>query len=418
MKKYILISIIPFFFSCSDDSKKIDVDTTMDVGVDARHDGSTDLGSPQTDMAVMPKGDVGSDLVPNEEDMGTNETSIFESGPHNIGYRSWNFEYDTKGNDTRTLRLSVWYPTSDTEGTSGRYFGLVNRPEIFANATILDGTFPVVVFSHGNSGVGEQSYFFTEFLTSHGFVVVAPDHTGNTFQDDSAGLAEVAAFRPQDVSAVIDEIQNLPTDDPLFGKLTDKIAMSGHSFGGYTTLAASGATFNVEGFVTACESNQPPAGDLCAFFESGGADLFDAGFLDPRIKAAIPLAPVGADFFGMGVSSIRIPTLMITAGQDRTLPNEREGDPLWEQFTAPATRVDILKAGHFSFSNICQIAGANPNVQNDGCGSDFIPVNEAFVIINAYSVAFLKKNLLGETRYDDFLSASGEFANDIILSEK
>lgn len=414
MKKYILIFVIPFFFSCSsDDDSKNNGDITTDTGTDVSVtedvlndiDTTKDMGS--ADDATT---DLGSDA-------GTERGSILEAGPHNIGYRSWDFSYDTKNGVTRELRVSVWYPTADTEGTAARYYNLLNRPEIFNDATVVDGSFPVVIFSHGNTSFGEQSYYLTEFLTSHGFIVVAPDHTGNTFRDSSADFAVASTFRPQDISATLDLMQNLPEDDPLFGKLTDDVAISGHSFGGYTTLAVAGADFNVAGVDVGCQTNMlPPA--FCTFYEDEGRALYEAGFLDDRIKAAIPLAPVGASFFGMGVGNIIVPTLMITAGQDRTLPNASEGDPLWAQFTAPATRIDILRGGHFTFSNICALAGGMPNFANDGCSDEFIPSEEAFVIINAFSLAFLRKHLLGDTEYDDFLSQSGQFAIDIILSEK
>ena len=411
MKKYILIFLVPFFFGCSDDSKNNSTQT--DAGADvSTTDVQVDSGT-LNDVGTTP--DVSTDL--GEEDAGTEQVSLFEPGPHNIGYRSWDFQYDSNDELGRELRLSVWYPTADTEGTAARYYNLLNRTEIFDGATVVDDTFPVVVFSHGNTSFGEQSYFFAEFLTSHGFIVVAPDHTGNTFRGNTATFAEASTFRPQDISAALDEVQNLPTEDPLFGKLTDDIALSGHSFGGYTTLAVSGASFNTAGVDFACQNGQLPV-DFCMFYENSGKEQFEAGFLDERIKAAIPMAPVGAAFFGPGVADIKIPTLMITAGQDRTLPNASEGDPIWAQFSAPATRIDILKGGHFTFSNICELAGNMPNFANDGCSDEFIPSAEAFVIINAFSLAFLKKNLLGETTYDAFLSASGEFSLDIILSEK
>ena len=44
----------------------------------------------------------------------------------------------------------------------------------------LPGPHPLIVFSHGNSGFRRQSTFLTTHLASRGFVVAAPDHTGNT----------------------------------------------------------------------------------------------------------------------------------------------------------------------------------------------------------------------------------------------
>lgn len=414
MKTLIFIFLVSLSLSCSEDAKNTtDININIDTGIDlATNDAQTfdDVGT-KADLVADTASDLG------DEDTGSQKLPIFEPGAHNVGYRSWSFTYDTKSQGTRELRLSVWYPTADTEGSDARYYNLLNRPGIFDSASVVDDTFPVVVFSHGNAGFGEQSYYFAEFLTSHGFVVVAPDHTGNTFRDNTASFFEASGFRPQDISATIDVMQSLPADDPLFGKLTDDIALSGHSLGGFTTLAASGATFNVAGAELACQNGQLPAA-FCTFFENGGKELYEAGFLDSRIKVAIPMAPIGATFFGMGVGNITIPTLMITAGKDQTLPNSTEGDPLWAQFTAPATRIDITLGGHFTFTSLCAFAGTMPRLANDGCSDAFIPPAEAFVIINAFSLAFLKKKLLGESTYDAFLSTAGDYASDISLSTK
>ena len=39
-----------------------------------------------------------------------------------------------------------------------------------------DAARSVIVFSHGYSGIRFQSVFFTEWMASHGYLVVAPDH--------------------------------------------------------------------------------------------------------------------------------------------------------------------------------------------------------------------------------------------------
>ena len=67
------------------------------------------------------------------------------------------------------------------------------------------GPYPLVVFSHGNGGMRLQSLFFTEYLASHGYVVIAPDHTYNTFLDnDDDYFLEVLYRRPLDLSDSFD----------------------------------------------------------------------------------------------------------------------------------------------------------------------------------------------------------------------
>ena len=79
--------------------------------------------------------------------------------------------------DGRTI--DVWYPARGE--AAGSYEPL---PEVDAPAPglaePLDGRYPLVVFSHGSGGVRFQSYFLAEWLASHGYLVAAPDHAGDT----------------------------------------------------------------------------------------------------------------------------------------------------------------------------------------------------------------------------------------------
>ncbi|MEZ4465371.1 MAG: hypothetical protein R3F43_13075 [bacterium] len=266
----------------------------------------------------------------------------------------------------------------------------------------LDGPLPLVVFSHGNGGLAEQSYFLTEFLASHGFVVVAPDHTGNTYDDDSQPFYRLLELRPQDIGAVLDHADALPADHLLGGHLGPERGMAGHSFGGYTSLALAGAGFDLAGIDAGCAV--PPASDSadCAYLTEPAVQArLGAAFRDARLQAAIPLTPGIAPFFGgdPGLAGVQIPTLMMTAGRDATLPNATQGDLLWAGIVQPdSLRLDFLNAGHFTFSDACTIAPAA--VMNDGCGPDFLDNTVAHRLINAYALAFLRLYLLGEA--DDF----------------
>ena len=131
---------------------------------------------------------------------------------------------------------------------------------------------PVMVFSHGNSSLAEQSYYLTEYFASHGWVVIAPNHTHNTVSDSPGAINYHSALtRPQDITAVLDWLDAVPQDHFLHGRTTDQIVLSGHSFGGYTTLASAGATFAVDSLIERCERQEIDA-RLCEVF-SAEADL-------------------------------------------------------------------------------------------------------------------------------------------------
>ena len=322
-------------------------------------------------------------------------------GPFQVSYRYDSLSYLPRGDgeEERELKLSIWYPTFDEEGFMAFYNGLLNRPGIFEDAEpALREPAPVMVFSHGNGGISTQSYFWTEYLASHGWIVISPDHTNNTAFDNEGSINfRSAVYRPQDLTASLDYMLELPDEDPLAGYLSDKIAVSGHSFGGFTTLAISGATFPVDQLLAACDDGQISQG-MCEIFTDSHMEVFREGFLDPRIQVAIPHTPGGADVMGEGLVDIEIPVLMWTAERDATLPNEEEGDRLWAGLAGEHdVRVDVIDTGHFTFSNMCTLVGdAVPQVANDGCGADFMDTELFFPLVNQYSMEFLRLHLKGD----------------------
>ena len=170
---------------------------------------------------------------------------------------------------------------------------------------------PVIIFSHGLGGTREGYEYVGRYWASHGFVSVHLQHLGS---DDAVWkdappaqrLAEMkkatmnlraALDRPKDVTFAIDTLERLNKDSTsaLKGRLDlDRLGMAGHSFGGWTTLAAGGQTF------------APRLGR--------GINLGD-----DRIKAMIPMsAPPGRDSSQHAESfkSIKIPAMHMTGTLD------------------------------------------------------------------------------------------------------
>lgn len=126
---------------------------------------------------------------------------------------------------SRTLPVDVWYPAAaqhqgedlDDE-TRDHYLVMPGIPEVaqdaLRDANAEAGPFGLIIFSHGFGGDKRQSTFFYTHLASHGYVVAAMDHVGNTTADmlASAGVPEdpnaMNAFiedRPLDASFVSNE---------------------------------------------------------------------------------------------------------------------------------------------------------------------------------------------------------------------
>jgi len=169
------------------------------------------------------------------------------SGPFQVGYRTLEFSYDAVGDgEQRPIKLSLWYPTEDSSGDPGSYLGLLEDPLVFTDAAlappVYGETYPVHVHSHGHQGFAGSTNFLMRHFASHGWVVAAPDHRGNTLIDNiDPRPAWMYTVRPSDITATLDTLANLPAEDPLASKLaTERVLMSGHSYGGYTTFVSAG----------------------------------------------------------------------------------------------------------------------------------------------------------------------------------
>jgi dienelactone hydrolase len=241
----------------------------------------------------------------------------FSRGAHAVGVRSVD---TTDAARSRYLPIEVWYPATpehlgkDTaEETMDHYDLLPGFPPMkqaaVRDAAIAAGRFPVVIFSHGFGGHRRQSTFLCTHLASHGYIVVAMDHTGNTVMDMAQMtlqvmmgepmpdpvpmVAELIVARPEDVRFVIDRLLagDLGVDAASID--SERIGMSGHSFGGWTTLQATG--------------------------------------MDRRIRAALPLAPAGGSS-PLPAEALQealdldwgrdVPTLYLVADKDSLLPLE------------------------------------------------------------------------------------------------
>jgi len=248
----------------------------------------------------------------------------FVRGPHPVGVRT--VEIDAGG---RRLTTEVWYPTIESytgadldRATKDRYTLIAGREVSQAavrDAVAAPGHRPFAVFSHGYAGHRRQSTFFTTHLASHGWVVASADHPGNTLTDMFSRLGQPpgddgrdsAISRPDDVRAVIDAAGDgrLGIDVAL-----DRVAVTGHSFGGWTALA-----------VVARE---------------------------PRVAAVVALTPA------IGVPILRealdlrwgrpVPTLVIAAARDSILPIAAL-EAVARELPSPHQLVVLEEADHLHF---------------------------------------------------------------------
>jgi predicted dienelactone hydrolase len=132
-------------------------------------------------------------------------------GPHPVGVAT--LDLPDPEQPQRRLLTDVWYPAlpSRFERATQANHPMNQTHDARNDAAPAEGRFPLIAFSHGNSGLRRQSTFLTTHLASWGFVVTAPDHAGNTLfemikvQDvDQRKQLHLSAPRPRRPSSATD----------------------------------------------------------------------------------------------------------------------------------------------------------------------------------------------------------------------
>ena len=313
----------------------------------------------------------------------------------------------------RPVTTRIWYPALvEPEAPRIRYFGLLDGQAQESAAPDRRGApYPILLFSHGNKGLNFQSISLTEALASHGFVVVAPNHAGNTLFDnpDDSALARVALARPGDLAFALAEAGRMDADASwALAGLADaeRLGVIGHSFGGFTALQLAGGSVDVNAAVARCDAGvaNDVFCDPIRFWPRNQVIRRPAGF--EALKAALALAPGGYSAFGeVGIAEIDVPTMVMGGTLDAFTGADLR--PIFDALPSPALAVEIAGLGHMGFTDICRlpIAATIPDLAELCDPAVFLDVNRGFEIINPLVIAFLRKHVAGEASGDAFLSA-------------
>jgi predicted dienelactone hydrolase len=285
----------------------------------------------------------------------------------------------------RTIPVDIWYPMdpANPDGSDNVYelelFGLTlyeMATPARRDGTPLDGDWPAVMFSHGYGGIRFQSYFLTEHLASHGFVVIAPDHPGNTLMDFYNLGSDEAAYqssvdRPLDITFALDSV--LDGSAGFRGSIDpDRVGITGHSFGGWTSIQAP--------------------------------------LDDPRLIATFPMAPGFKETaYPEMTADLGIPFFEFGGSEDATCEFEENQLPAYEAAGPPRYLVEILGAGHLDFSNLCEIELATLFI-DDGCDATKIDPLDVQARAKTLGTAFAKVWIEGDDRYDDVLQSEAVLA--------
>lgn len=320
-----------------------------------------------------------------------NEAPFFppdEAGPHAAGLMTG----AAAGPDDLSLPVYAWYPTAGRERDAAYgELGDIRGSYSLEAPGLCDEPRPVAIFSHGNGGMAYQTFSLAEHLARHGWVVAACDHVFNTMLDGGEGAwAGVLMRRPLDVAATFDWVlqQADSGESPITGCVDPAAgyAVIGHSFGGYTALATSGNPIHMQALEAQCEGDDGTGCTAVRQWTSQhpGEALLDRS--DPRIWAAVALAPAYPDIYGQRDEPWAMPTLVVGGEIDDNTTWDDDVDPIFRKLAhQPRFLAGLTGAGHYSFTDFCPLLGESFN----GCGPEARPVNEVMALVRTLTLAFL-----------------------------
>jgi len=304
-----------------------------------------------------------------------------------MDFKYWSGEHE------ETLTVAVWYPTA-AQPKPYNYAGSTSGNVAINAAPYAEGSpYPLLVFSHGYGGSGLSAVFLTEALAARGWIVAAPDHhdrhsavrirTGQAEDYDRRAFLqhakEIAAssyedregylYRLDEIKAVVDRILTSDT----FGRLIDpnRIALGGHSFGGFTALGVCG---------TIKERHDIRIKAVLLFSTGAGGYLFNEDEL----------------------SAVRVPSMLFLGEREKDAARGRDmtmaeiADKVYRNMPPPKYFLEVKGANHLSFNN--QFSGRRI--------ARLLRGNEErlFDVIRRYSIAFLEKYVGGRKDAEQILN--------------
>jgi predicted dienelactone hydrolase len=307
------------------------------------------------------------------------------------------------------LPVQVWYPTLDTEGDTHTYAGVMPSDALDEAVPACESVRPVLLFSHGNGSTRWLSKFLGEFLATHGWIMVAPDHTGNTLYDlDARRLGELIFRRPIDLSDSADWLF-ADTDEihAGLGACVDPdagFAVAGHSFGGFTSAAIAGVEYSLGSSGFFC--GMYPTYWLCDDVDTWVTEHPEYAtwdFSDERVWATIPMAPAGYEVLFGGLEDIEVPALVLGGSLDMVTSMDWSVNLIYDAIGSEEKYLaELHGAGHSAFMNICELWP-----ESDECSEPYIEQTVAHTQIQSTVLAFLRL-VQGDATAADYLPLSSD----------
>lgn len=242
---------------------------------------------------------------------------------HNVGHIS-TLAVDTL-RDSRVLGVDIWYPAMKDSDTPTEYELIpgvkFSSASAYEESVVINKKFPLLVWSHGRTGLRHNYSLLCEALASRGYIVIAPDHPGDGLFDWFLGKnvddMTNERLRQGDLRFCIDAA--IGAASPLVNWLPDvvdthHIFVGGHSYGGLSALATTGT--------------------LHEFTP------------DERVRATVVAQGYTRTLKPEFFTTVTRPTLFLVGQADLTTPPHSDADPAWQILTSRDDEVARLSRRH------------------------------------------------------------------------
>jgi len=121
---------------------------------------------------------------------------------------------------------------------------LPEKTTAYANALMLEGKFPVVLYTPSYQASSIENFAMVEYLASHGFIVIASPSRGTDTRELEGGTVKDMETQSRDVEFLLNEIHRYETVD------LDHIALMGFSFGGLSNALTVMKNQNIKALIS------------------------------------------------------------------------------------------------------------------------------------------------------------------------
>ena len=236
----------------------------------------------------------------------------------------------------RRLAVDLWYPALHSDASRSMY-------EVFPGVAFAaaaaqhepaprPGRVPLLLFSHGRTGMRISYSLVCEALAARGAVVASSDHPGDslmdwltgTFADDRTNEVDRVGDAHLVLRALLDGDPEVPSAitamvDPA------RVALVGHSYGAYTAFATAAGARGV-----------PP---------------------HEAVRAVIGYQPYMRSMSDRLLQRVSVPHMLVVGELDTVTPAHVDSDRAWALLAGrPSWKLDLAGAGHQAVSDIALYA--------------------------------------------------------------